>query len=301
LCLIGQSALRDGPTIEGSKYMTCRSLMKVAVFSCLALVCLAAPASATIVLSDDFSAANGGLSGTTPDVSTGNWTATAAAATPIQISGQKAAIGSSGQDEYAAFSSSVPHTNGNAIFSGLTINLSAVQATGDYFFHLSDPVGTSTLFFQRLFAKSTTGGYLLGITETSGTGATTDYGTTVLNLNTSYRVAVDWSFVAGGTPNDTFKVYVDPTDNIEANNTAYVTHTWTSVSAEPGQLTAGNLRQGSGTAAPTLTADDLIVATTFAEVTGIPEASPALFGAMICGVVGLAYGGRKLFGRKSEQ
>jgi hypothetical protein len=31
------------------------------------------------------------------------------------------------------------------------------------------------------------------------------------------------------------------------------------------------------------------------SLTAVPEASPFLFGAMICGVVGLAYGGRSLW------
>lgn len=223
-------------------------------------------ASAAVLLSDDFTYTSGTLSGQ------GGWTATATAATPMQVSGNKVLIGTSGQDEYKAFTSgSMSVVNGNSIYSGLTIRVTAAQATGDYFFHLSNPVGTTSLFYQRLFARSSGGGFQLGMLEISG--GTTTWGGGVLALNTDYRVVVGWTFVAGAT-NDSFKVYVDPLDYVEANNTSYLTHTWTSVTAEPTAVSAANLRQGNASNSATVTVDNLIVATTFAEA--VPEPSTAL-------------------------
>src|SRR5262245_37292467 len=124
-------------------------LSLVAVIAMTFAVLTVAPSMAAIVLRDDFNPPNQpvNLVGTTPDVSTGNWSQTGTiTTTPIQVTGNKAAIGNSGQDVYAAFSSGIAHSDGNSIFSGFTINVSAANAAGDYFFHLSDPVGTTTLF-----------------------------------------------------------------------------------------------------------------------------------------------------------
>src|SRR3954471_20141145 len=158
--------------------------------------------AATIVFLDDFNKADGPLLGTTPNISTGPWTITGTSTTnPIQISSNAVALQTTGQDAYAALSTAIPHQDGTVLHTGMDINVSAAQ-TGDYFSHLSDPVGTSTNFYQRLGAVATTGGYFLTLTETSGTGSTTATGTTVLNFNQAYHVDVNWNFVAGPT-NDT--------------------------------------------------------------------------------------------------
>ncbi len=272
------------------------------VILALSLICcfvfLPSLASATIVLSDDFST-NGALVGQSPDVGTGVWTQIGTnSLSPLTVTSNALPVsaGSNFQDAGAQFSASVPNTAGTSVFSGLDINLSVAQATGDYFSHLSDPALSTSGFYQRLFARSATGGYQLGLLETSG--GTTTWGTTVLSLSQKYRVAIAWNFVSG-TTNDTFSLYVDPTSATEGSNTPYLTHTWTSATAEPANVSSGNFRQGSGTTGPTLTADNLIVATTFAEASGvaIPEPTAILFGTLVCGVIGLGVGGRRLKNR----
>ena len=97
------------------------------------------------------------------------------------------------------FSNVVPNAAGFPIRTRADINLSAVGA-GDYFFHLTDPVGSSSLFFQRLGAVATSGGYFFTLAVTSGTGARNDHpGTTVLSLGTTYHVDIDWNFVSGAS------------------------------------------------------------------------------------------------------
>jgi hypothetical protein len=206
--------------------------------------------AATIVFSDSFTKSDGALVGTTPDISTGNWTQTGTTATnPIQISGNAVQMGTTGQDTYAAFSNVIPHTDGTVLHTSMDINVSAAQ-TGDYFSHLSDPVGTTASFHQRLGAAASGAGYVLQLAETGGGGATTLSGTTVLNFNQSYHVDINWTFVPGAT-NDTFDVFVD--------NSSYLSKTWTSTNAEPTQLSAVNLRQGGTTSSATLKIDNLQV------------------------------------------
>jgi hypothetical protein len=216
-----------------------------------------------VLFSDDFSAANGPLAGTTPDVG-GVWTPTAAAATPLQIATGAVQFGTSGQDEYGAFT--IPlSTAAGRITTSMDINVSAAQATGDYFSHLSNPAGTTTIFLQRLFARSSENGFQLGLLDTSGTNSATTWGNTVLNFGTPYHVDVNWNFVPGNN-NDTFAVRV--------NNAPYLTHTWTSVNAEPTHLAAANLRQGGAANAATLTVDNLVV-------DGVPEPATAALAGII--------------------
>jgi hypothetical protein len=226
-----------------------------------AAVALAGAASTThaaIVLSDNFdSYANGNLSGQ------GGWTATASAATPMQVAGTTdkfVQLGTSGQDEFKAFSSVVPHTDGNTLDTSLAVNVSAAQAGGDYFAHVSSPAGTTTFFFQRLFARSSGTGFQLGLVDTSGTGSVITYGSTVLNFNQEYDVDIVWNFVPG-TVNDTFALTVD--------SAAYLTHTWTSVNAEPTSIDAGNLRQGGAGTSATVQVDDFVVNGVIPEPTGL--------------------------------
>jgi len=206
-------------------------------------------ASATVVLNENFDGyTNGTLSGQ------GGWTATAAAATPMQVAGAAdkfVQLGTSGQDEYKALSTALPHFDGNVIHTSLAVNVSAAQAAGDYFAHVSDPVATTTNFYQRLFARSSGAGYQIGLVDTSGTGSTITYGTTVLNFNQEYDVDINWTVVPG-LINDTFALTVD--------SSPYLNHIWTSTSvAEPGNISAANLRQGAAANAATVQVDDYLV------------------------------------------
>lgn len=236
------------------------------------------------LFSDDFSYSNGNL------VGQGGWLQTSTTATsPIQVSNGAAVLGTSGQDIYAPLVSSLSLSAGTSFYYGLTINVSAAQATGDHFAHFTPVVGDSTAFFGRTYIKSSGAGFVLGYMETSGTGSSVNYGSPVLSFGQSYRVVVAYNSV-NGTLNDTASLYVNPSDTVfESNNTPYLTDTWTSVSTEPAVAVAMNLRQGTAANAPTLTVDFLSAGDAFssaARFSPVPEPSTwALFGA---GVIGLA-------------
>ncbi len=232
---------------------------------CCGLLLIAATANATTLFSDSFSYPDGNL------VGQGSWLQNGATAVnPIQASGGKATMLATGQDINAALSSSFNLVDGSTFYIGSTINISSATATGDYFLHWS-PTNSSSVFISRLNARSSGGGFQLGYLETSGTGSSLTWGSTVLNMNQDYRVVVAYNVLAGST-NDSANVYVNPTDYaVESNNTPYLTDAWTSTLAETVILGAVNLRQGGATTGAALSLDDLYVATTFAEMQVVPE------------------------------
>ncbi|MGB7159020.1 MAG: PEP-CTERM sorting domain-containing protein [Tepidisphaeraceae bacterium] len=243
------------------------------VAAAIALAGMGTAANAAVVLSDNFdSYTNGNLS------SQGGWTATAVPVTPnaMQVAGatdkfvQLNTIG--GQDEYKAFTSVVAHTDGNSILTSFTANIASAAVAGDYFAHLSSPLATTSLFFQRVFARSSGAGFQLGLLDTSGTGSAITWGSTELTFGTEYDVDVTWNFVAGAV-NDTFALTV--------NNAAYLTHAWTSVNGEPATIEAANLRQGGATTSASVQFDDYVIT----EV--VPE--PTSLAALGLGAMGLLH------------
>jgi hypothetical protein len=269
-CKCGKTPLIKGSYLE-------RPLRFCASLALAALLATSASTScAAIVFSDDFSSGNGPLLGTTADVG-GVWTITGTSVVnPLLVASGAVAVQNNGQDAYAAFAPAVPHTIGG-LQTSADINVSAAQVGGDYFLHLSDPVGTTSNFYQRLFARSSGNGYQLGLVDTSGTGSTITYGSTVLAFGTSYDVDVTWNFIPGAT-NDTFALTV--------NNLPYLLHTWTSALAEPTQVSAANFRQGAAGNAPTLTVDNLVVTSI------IPEPSTLILGGVF-GLLGIVCRNRR--------
>jgi hypothetical protein len=239
---------------------------------CAAVVAQAANAAVdTTYYSTNFGTGytNGNLAGLTADAAGQNgWKETGSiATTPIQISNGAAIIGTSGQDIYHAFDSTATATAGTTLFVGASLKVTAAS-TGDYFMFVGDPAGTTGGFYGRLAAKSTTGGFLLGIQSYSGGGVMT-YGSTVLSLNQTYNVVYAYDFVSGAL-NDTFAVYVDPNSATRASLTAYVSATWGSASAEPTQLTEIALRQGSSGNAPSVSVYSLAASNNLAAFVPAP-------------------------------
>jgi hypothetical protein len=238
-----------------------------------ALVLLSNQSFATPVLSDNFNSyPNGNLTnGTT-------WFQTAPAANPVQVNGGVVTIGNSGQDVYSPFSSPVTLADGQSIYFGITLNVSAA-GTGDYFMHFTPTAGNGSSFYDRLFVEATTGGYFLGLAGTSG--GTTTYGTTVLSLGTSYNMVLAYNYSATTPTNSTDAIYINPSSPTVGNNTPYLLAAWGTATIDTNQIAAVNFRQGGGAAAaPTETVDNLVVSESFADVVAAPEPSTLALAAM---------------------
>src|SRR5262245_3371090 len=133
--------------------------MKKLLYCASGLLLASLSSQASPLFSDDFNGySNGNLVGQGPWLQTGS-----VVTSPIQVSSGQAAIGPTGQDVYAAFPGGTNTlSDGTSIYAGLSLNVSAAQAAGDYFLHFTPSVGNSTLFPDRLFVKSSGTGYVLG-------------------------------------------------------------------------------------------------------------------------------------------
>lgn len=210
------------------------------------------------------------------------WTQTGTTTTnPIQVTGAAAVLGTTGQDAYAAFSSAAPTTAGTTLFFAATLRLTSAQAAGDYFMHVSDPAGTASNFYGRVFAKSSGSGFVLGISPNSTTAT---YGSTVLDFNYNYQVVIAWDFVAGAS-NDTFSVYVNPLDTNRSALTSYVSAAFSGTAVEPSaQVSAINLRQGTAANAPSAQISSLSAGDSLGDVGVIP--TPGAFALLgLAGIV----------------
>ena len=264
------------------------------VFS-LALVTLAASVMAvqpSINFSDNFNTyANGNLAGLAANaVGQGTWAQTGTSvATPVQVVNGTVVLGTSGQDVYAPLTTPISITTGSTFYIGATVTLTAAQATGDYFLHFTPIVGDTSALAERLYAKSAVGGFVFGYNGTSGTA---NYSSSVLSLNTPYRIVMAYTGVAGSA-NDTFALYVNPTDtSVELNNTPFFTSGYVGSGAEATTVAGINLRQGSAANAPSVVLDNLSVGTTFGEIAPVPEPSVgAILGGF--GLLGLVMSARR--------
>ncbi|MDX2080238.1 MAG: PEP-CTERM sorting domain-containing protein [Terrimicrobiaceae bacterium] len=211
------------------------------------------------ILVDNFNTySNGNL------VGQGGWVQTGTTATnPIQVSGGVVTlVQGSNQDANRPFGSAV--TTGS-IYYFATINVSAKNATGDYFLHLGD--GGTSAFGARLYARSAGAGYQLAWGGSST--APTTFGAE-LSFSTNYNIVFRYNIIAGAA-NDTGSLYVSTGtfDSVETNNTPYQNVTTWTGGTEVSSFAAIYLRQGTNTGTETI--DQVRVATTWAQA--IPEPS----------------------------
>lgn len=212
-------------------------------------------------------------------VSQGTWAQTGTTATsPVQVNNGAVVLGTSGQDVYAPLTTPISIKDGSTFYIGATVDITAAQSGGDYFLHFTPTVGNSSIFNERLFAKASGSGFVFGYDGSSG--GTVNYSSTVLDLNTSYRIVLAYTGVSGAL-NDTFALYVNPADtSVEGNNTPYMTSGYVGTGAESSTVAGINLRQGSSSSAPSVILDNLTVATLFSDAAPVPEPSSVAFLAM---------------------
>lgn len=201
------------------------------------------------------------------------WTQIAAGAPTIAVSagnltmpnsigdgmGNKIVLSNTGQDVYKTFTSTTLNATVPAIYTTAVVNVSAAQATGDYFLSL----GNTTTSIARVYIQSNGTGFSFGVLRSTGTVA---YESTVRPFNTNIKLVLKYEQVTG-TTNDIVKLYVNPASGTEPA-AADISHT--GAAADTTSFAAIQLYQGTTAAttnAPSLEIDNIVVNTTWAGVT----------------------------------
>ncbi len=176
--------------------------------------------------------------------------------------GNAAALTTSGQDVYRDIQSSI---SSGDVYLSFMLNVSAAQANGDYFMAMV-PAGSTSSFFSRFFVKSSSTGYVLGVSKWTETAI---YGTTVLNFNTTYFVVIKYSFSATTTTDDQASVYVLSSGIPSTEPTSTYVGPTAGTATDQANFSRLTLRQGSSSNAATLVVDGIRVSTNWAT-TSLP-------------------------------
>jgi beta-lactamase superfamily II metal-dependent hydrolase len=262
-----------------------RRRMVLVLGMCLGL--LAGPASATLLVDENFDYAAGALL-----TATGNWAAHSGAGTqPIDVAspglsytgypssgiGNAARVDNNGEDDHRSFSA---QTSGTIYYGFL---LKAVNPSAGYFIHLYQ---SSTIFAGRVFATSSGSGMNIGISNTS-TAPT--YPSTVYALNATHLIVVKFTFATGMAD-----LFVNPP--VGGDEPAPVQTSDTPATGFT--LNAISLRQYSAT--QNYIVDGIRVGTTWTDVVGntptpgaccLPDGSCAALTQAACMAAGGAYRG----------
>lgn len=248
----------------------------LALAGVLSLGLVATTAGAAVLLTENFSYADGDLTlfdGSGANVSGGVWSSHSGSGFPIQVvSGEVVLNQGSGsrEDANAALSANQGPTATTWASLKFKVASGAILFSGDYFAHMRKN-GDFTYPARIIVAAPAGGGdFQVGLTTTS-TGGSTVFWPSDLTFDTYYTVVTKYNAAAG-----TATLYVDPL----AQTSAFVSASGGIVGEEVDQFA---LRQGSGNTC-TQTVDDLIVGQTGADV-GLPEILP---GASMAGLMLLA-------------
>ena len=97
---------------------------------------------------------------------------------------------------YKTFPTPVVNYTGTTFYFSFLLNLASSSATATNYFISLGVSGTGTSYGAKLFARTSGSGYNIGLSKTSNTAV---FGSTVMNLNTTYLVVVRYAFNLAGT------------------------------------------------------------------------------------------------------
>lgn len=220
--------------------------------TCLALFSAVPALPAAVLLADTFTYTNGSLVTNSAFL----WTAHSGATGQTQVVANRVQLSQNQSEDLARALDGSPHTGGN-LYASFTVNFSALpNGAGTYFAHFKD---AGTLGFRAKVFATTSGAaadrFRLGVANAANAPAA--IAPVDLALGSNYSVVLRYT---AATPATT--LWINPTDETATANRADATD-----AATASGLTAFALRQsGSSPGMGVLMFDDLIVATSFAEV-----------------------------------
>ena len=173
--------------------------------------------------------------------------------------GKSVTMATNGEDDNRAINA----VTTGSVYASFMVNFTSAQATGDYFFHFG-PENTTTLYFGKVFVKKNAGDSLaFGVAK--NVTASVVYTPFSYALNTTYLIAVKYTFNSGTTADDEVKLWINPV--LDGNEPA-ANVTQTDAGTDALSLGMFALRQGSSTSAAGLLLGGIRVATTWVPPAG---------------------------------
>jgi hypothetical protein len=163
------------------------------------------------------------------------------------------------------------NVNYGTVYASAMIKVTAATTAGDYFIHFSD--ASTFNFYARTFIKSTTGGFLLGISKYNGTQM---YSPTVYHLNDTLLIVLKYTYVNNNQKDssDYVNLFVNPTPggtepapDLTSGGSGWTTGSTQWQGADAANLSGIFLRQGGATIMPTVIVDGIKIGQTWANVT----------------------------------
>ncbi|MEP7164082.1 MAG: T9SS type A sorting domain-containing protein [Ferruginibacter sp.] len=199
----------------------------------------------------------------TNTLTTASITGLAYANSPASGVGNAVSMTTSGEDDAKTFT---PTVSSGTIYASFLINVTAAQATGDYFLALAN---SGSNFNGRVFIKSSGAGFLLGVSKFSTTAT---YDATVRSFGTTYLVVLKYTIVGtntAATKDDITDLFIVPAlGGTEPSPT--LANVGVGVDADifgSAIFDRVALRQGTAAQAPALKVDGIRVGITWASVT----------------------------------
>jgi endonuclease G len=163
-----------------------------------------------------------------------------------------------------------------SVYASAMVNVSAAQATGDYFFHFTD--GTTTNFYGKVSVRVDGSGFDFGVAKQKNTTIVDVSGpkwTSGYAFGGTHLIVIKYTFVAGAG-NSTASLFVDPVIGAGEPGTPTLGPTTDNLNTTEASTSTGlkdiQIRQGSATYAPQLTIDGIRVGKAWADVT--PSSGP---------------------------
>jgi hypothetical protein len=226
--------------------------MKKILLAAAAVAAFAWSSQAAIILSNSFAYADGPIVTVSAGSPLGVWT-NHSGSTALEIIAEKANLSFSKSEDV---NTTIPEVSSGKLYASFIVNFSELPSTtGGYFWHFKDD-GTFN-FRARVFAASAgaaSGAFRLGI---AGGGNTYNTIAKDLELNTDYKVVVRFD-----VDTRVATLWINP----NAEDTVVDTATAPDV---PAALTISSVALRQATGIGTLTFDDLLVGTEFADVTEV--------------------------------
>ncbi len=179
---------------------------------------------------------------------------------PLSNIGNATTVLNTGQDAYKEFAA---QTSGS-FYVAFMVNVSAVQATGDYFFGLLPSTNTQN-YTARFFARDSAG-FRFGMAKASLSSGATVYTSGTYTLGTEYLVVIKYTIVSPGTMDDIMIAYIFDNGVPATEPTSPTIGPPSSTLTDNVDIARVALRQGSTASSPTCRVDGILVTTSWSDL-----------------------------------